>query len=475
MLGGYQRKLTALLGPLLSRDPLLLSSNSNRSLTKRSSAFRVVSGGFGVAEALSIEAPGGRQRRRIALDLGVAGWVPLLLLTSLATAQGFDVNAFGVLAPEIRHTFHLDNAGIDTVSSLTAAMPILTAIFIGYLGDRFDRAKLTRYFGVLWGVTAVLTGLAPVLALLVVARLLGGVGYMSTQTIYPSLLSDTYPGAATPQVFTVYLFGLSGLSLLGNPLAGWLGQLVGWRPTFVILAVPTFILVVLLYAVRDPGRGVTADQEPVTQHASSLRANFGVIRKIRTLRRIWVAAFLFGAGTLPLATLASNFFHDVYHLGSENRGWIIALIGVAALVGIVVGGAVNKQQMAAGRPGALAVVIGAGAAEAGIFALALALAPKLWMSVAAAFLLGLGGGCLQPAYATIVSTVTTPALRSQAYAWTLFFFALGAGVLTGFIGVVADAHGQRAAMALLALFLIVAGPVAASARRFVSEDQAAAA
>ena len=417
---------------------------------------------------------GGSRLRRSSIDLGAAGWIPLLLLTTLATTQSFDANAFGVLAPEIRHSFHLDNAGIDAVSSLTAAMPILAGIFIGYLGDRHDRVKLTRYFGVLWGVTAIFTGLAPVLLILVVARLAGGVGYMSTQTIYPSLLSDTYPGAATPQVFTFYLLGVGGIGLLGNPLAGWLGQVVGWRPTFVILAVPTFVLVALFYRVTDPGRAATAGAQPAGEANGSLRDNFKVIRKIRTLRRIWVAAFIFGAGTLPLATLASNFFHDVYHLGSEKRGWIIALIGVAALIGIVVGGAINKQQMAKGRPGVLAVVIGAGAAEAGVFALAMALAPKLWMSIAAAFFLGLGGGCLQPAYATIVSTVTPAVLRSQAYAWTLFFFALGAGVLTGFIGVVADAHGQRAAMGLLALFLIVAGPIAVSARRFVMQDQAAA-
>ena len=413
--------------------------------------------------------------RRSFVDLGAAGWLPLLLLTTLATTQSFDVNAFGVLAPEIRHTFHLDNAGIDTVSALTAAMPILTGIFIGYLGDRHDRVRLTQFFGVVWGITAIFTGLAPVLLILIIARLAGGIGYMSTQTIYPSLLSDAYPGQATAPVFTVYLFGVSGLGLLGNPLAGWLGQVVGWRPTFVILALPTFVLVVLFYLVTDPGRAATApvvaEGEVVTEASTSLWANFKVIRNIRTLRRIWVAAFIFGAGTLPLATLASNFFHDVYHQGSEARGWIIALIGVAALIGIGFGGAVNKREIAKGRPGALAVVIGAGCIEAGLSALAMAAVPKLWMSIAFAFFIGLGGGALQPAYATIVSKVTVPALRSQAYAWTLFFFALGAGVLTGCIGAIADAHGQRVAMGVLAVFLIVAGPIAISARRFAMADQ----
>jgi predicted MFS family arabinose efflux permease len=401
---------------------------------------------------------------------GTAGWAPLLVLTGLATAQGFDSNAFGVLAPEIRHTFHLDNAGIDSVSSLTAAIPILAGVFVGHLGDRFNRVRLIRYFGILWGVTAIFTGLAPVLLVLVVARLFGGVGYMSTQTIYPSLLSDSYAADRTPQVFTIYLFGLSGLSLLGNPLAGWLGQQVGWRPAFVILAVPTFVLVALLFLISDPGRATTCEAEPKAK-PDSIRASFHAIRSIRTLRRIWGAAFLFGAGTLPLATLASNFFHDVYHLGPEQRGWLIALIGVAVLAGIVTGGSIARVRLAKGRADVLPMVIGGGAGAAGFFAFLVALTPKLWMAIVAAVFLGYGVGCLQPAYTTVVSTVTVPALRSQAYAWSLFFYALGAGVLAGVIGVVADAHGQRPAMALLSLLLIAGAPIAFSARRFVLQEQ----
>ncbi len=44
--------------PLLSVDPLLLSSNSNRSLTKKASAFGVGQGvGMQVAETRTVDAP----------------------------------------------------------------------------------------------------------------------------------------------------------------------------------------------------------------------------------------------------------------------------------------------------------------------------------------------------------------------------------------------------------------------------------
>ncbi len=70
----------------------------------------------------------------------------------------------------------------------------------------------------------------------------------------------------------------------------------------------------------------------------TLREGFRAVRSIRTLRRTWFAAFLFGAGTIPLATLVSNFFHDVYHVGATERGDIAAFLGVFGLCGIVLGG-----------------------------------------------------------------------------------------------------------------------------------------
>ncbi|HEY1827388.1 MAG TPA: hypothetical protein VGF87_05175, partial [Acidimicrobiales bacterium] len=52
---------------------------------------------------------GAGDERRRKLLLGSAGLLPLALLVVLAVTQGFDGAAFGVLAPQIRHTFHLDN------------------------------------------------------------------------------------------------------------------------------------------------------------------------------------------------------------------------------------------------------------------------------------------------------------------------------------------------------------------------------
>jgi MFS family permease len=421
----------------------------------------------------------------------------LALLVGLAVTQGFDVAAFGVLAPEIRHSFHLDNASIDAVTALTAAVPVMCSIFLGYFGDKGDRVRLTVIGAVLWGIAAIFTGLAPVLAVLVAARLAGGVGLLASQTIYPSLLSDYYPPEGLAQIFTVFLIGSTGLGLVGSPLAGWLGTVFGWRPTFVVLAIPTFICAALVIKMmKDPPRRTMAPSPDVVAHEAgaseaavpiipglasaepfegTIRDGFRAVRRIRTLRRTWIAAFLFGSGTIPLATLVSDFFHDVYHVGATERGDIGALLGVFGLIGIIIGGVISQKLVASGRTTIFPIVTAGSVIWFGVFVLIMAHVHSLSASIVAASILAMGAVGFLPTYVTFVAIITPAKLRSQAYAWSLFFYALGAICLSGVIGAVADSnhnHGQRTAMSLLAFLVILGGLIGLSAKRFVKGDLA---
>jgi len=415
--------------------------------------------------------------------LGPAGLLPLALLVGLAVTQGFDVAAFGVLSPEIRHTFHLDNAGIDSIAGLTAALPVMCAIFLGFVGDKGNRIRLAAGSATLFAVAAIFTGLAPVVGVLVAARLAGGIGLLASQTIYPSLLSDYYPPEGLAQIFTVFLIGSAVLGLIGSPVAGLLGTALGWRSAFVLLAIPTFIVIVMvLVFLREPPRriAVPGSEEVIdvpglptsSQFQGTLADGFRGVRAIRTLRRTWAAAFLFGSGTIPLATLVSNFFHDVYHLGSTERGSIGALLGIGGLCGIVLGGVLAQKLIARNRIDLFPKVTGLFIIEFSVFAMAMAIAPDRAGSITAAFILAAGAVGFLPTYVTFVSVITPADLRSQAYAWSLFFYGLGAISLSSVIGLIADKSGYRPAMLALSGLVFLGGLLAISAGRFVKDDLA---
>src|SRR5258708_35508433 len=110
-----------------------------------------------------------RRVRRALADIGPAVLLPLALLVALAGVQNFDLVAFGVLAPDIRDTFHVSDGTITVIAAITGAVPIVFAVALGYLGDRRNRVTLSAITAVFWGATARLSGLPPILALLAVA------------------------------------------------------------------------------------------------------------------------------------------------------------------------------------------------------------------------------------------------------------------------------------------------------------------
>ena len=416
----------------------------------------------------------GRVRAFLA-DLGPAGVVPLGVLVGLAGVQYFDLVAFGVLAPDIRHTFGVSSGTITVIASLTAAVPIFFAVVLGYYGDRSNRVKITVATAVLWGITAVVSGLAPVLLVLVLARLLGGLGLLSAETIYPSLLADYYPPRVQGAVFGAYRTGGQGLSLLGGPLAGLIAAVLDWRAAFVLLALPTFALAFVAATVlREPVRGASQGLAAPSEEHGSILEGYRRVRAINSLRRTWGAAFLFGGGTIPFVTILSTFFKDVYHTGDTVRGLITALYGVGGLAGIVLGGWLTQRAMGRGRLRALPVINGLMIVEFGVGILLMAAAPAFVLSVAAATVLSIGAFGFLPAYTTLVAAVVAPRVRSQAYAWSLFWYALGGITVSVVIGSINDANGPRTAFAVLSAVVVVGGLIQASVRETVEADVARA-
>jgi MFS family permease len=389
--------------------------------------------------------------------------------------QSFDFNAFGILAPDIRQTFGLSTPQIDTIATLTSAVPVVFSAHLGYYGDRTNRVRFSAIAGVIWGVTAVVTGLAPVVLVLIIARTVGGVGQLTTETIYPSLLADYYPSGVLGLVFARYRWISQGVGLIGGPLAGVIAAEAGWRVAFVVLAIPTFVFVALLRMLHEPVRGASMGYSLGENPVTSVRDGFRRVRSIRALRRTWAAAFLFGAGTLPLAAVVNNYFHDVYHLGDTARGAVSVIFGLGGMFGMIVGGRISNRQLQKGVIPSLSVVSGLFVLECGVGIVLMSAAPQLWLAIVTTGLLTIGALGFLPAYTTLVAFVSAPRLRAQAYGWSLLFYALGAIVIQAFvIGPILNAYGQRWALAVLGALVALGGVIGVSTRQFVTDDMARA-
>jgi MFS family permease len=391
---------------------------------------------------------------------GAAGLAPALILLGLSGVERFDANAFGVLGPEIRDQFHLSSSGYVAIATLTSVLPLLVTAHVGYLCDRVNRVHLAAVGGIVWGLTAVMTGLAPAVAVLIVARIAGGSGMTVNTPAHASLLSDWYLPPMVPIVFGWYLIAYSALNLVSGPLAGGITAISSWRVAFVVLAVPSLVFALLLLRLREPVRGASVGLALRPEDATGVLRSFARLARLRSMRRTWASAAFFGAGLVVLGSLLSLYFQDVWHYGPTTRGLVSALFGLGAMGGLVLGGQLGRDAVAGNRPHRLPVAVGltfAGLAG-GMFLLAAATSSV--MAVVAVLIVSIAFGAWGPPYYTQMTLISSPDLRGQAFSWSTIWFSVGSIVTAPLIGRVGDVWGQRWAVVALAALVLVSGALA---------------
>jgi branched-chain amino acid transport system ATP-binding protein len=326
-----------------------------------------------------------------------------------------------------------------------------------------------------WGLFSTLTGLVPTVLLLGVARIGSGLGRAVNEPVHGSLLSDYYAPSARAKVFATHQAANTVGAFLGPSIAGWMAQFlearyglgVAWRLPFIVLAIPTFTLLVLaVIYLREPprtGRSLVAAAEP-----PRLRQAFRLLWGVRTLRRIMLAFPFLSFVVIGFTPLTALFYKEIFLLTPGPRGTIQSFDAPFILLGLVVGAPLIDRGLRE-RPRTVMRRIGLMAAALSLPIAGFASAPELWMAivfgyatVSVAILLLAGGRA-------IVSLVAPPEARASAFAVFGVFALLGVTALplSGWIG---DNYDLRAGIMMLTPALVLGGLVLASAASHVTDD-----
>ena len=426
-------------------------------------------------DAVAPAAPSSTRSLRWAAALGGASATPLLVLFGMNLLDEFDRIAFAALTPEIRDAFNLTDGAIVAIGSVSSLFILVGALPLGYLGDRMKRVRLVTICAVIWSVMCVLVGLAWMVPILFVARLFGGVARTSNEVIHPSLLVDYYEPASHPRVFQIHRLAMPLSAAFGLAVGG-MGALFGWRPTFMISAIPMTLLIVALARLPEPRRGGArpplADGEieiiedvPAPTFREARRELF----EIRTLRRAWAGGFLLGAAFIAAAQLLSLFFEHVYGYGPFGRGVVQFFFGAGIVAGILIGARSAARAAETGEFARLPLVIGASFLTCSSALVGMAVVPWAATSVAFSFLLGIGLGIYQPAYYPLVGRIVPPRVRTQGYAYALVFAGLGALIAVP-LAKFGEHSSYRIAFVILAVLVTVGAAIVATASRHVDAD-----
>ncbi len=414
-------------------------------------------------------------RSRLAAITGGEAIAPLAVLFGLNLVDELDRIAFVVMGPEIGDTFGIKDGDVIVIGTLVAIAALAAVLPISFLADRFNRVRLVAFAAMSWMSLSVLTGLAGwagVLALLIVARLGAGIGRAVNEPVHTSLLPDYYSAPHLPKVYTVHRSANSIATVTALAIGG-LGAVIGWQALFVVLAVPTALLIVSTLRLPHPARGVKIDAELATEAEAQGGVPFSEARRqlfgIKSLKRLYLGGFLLGFGIFPLAQFTVFFFENVFDYGAVGRGLVSALSGVGLFVGLLVGnGAVSRY--VGEKTGRLATLTGLAFMLGGAGLLLMAVSPLAPIALVFVVVANIGFSAYLPPYLTLIAMIVPPKVRTQAFGYGLILPAAG-GLLSAVIfGNLGDSAGYRVAIALLSGIVALAGLVGTTASRFVASD-----
>ncbi|MFP5320450.1 MAG: MFS transporter [Acidimicrobiia bacterium] len=416
-------------------------------------------------------------RRTFDAAIGDQAALPLLVLFLLNTFDELDRSAFAILTPEIRDHFGLDNQGILSVVAVVTTLALGLQPFVGYLADRGSRKRIALAGASGWAFFSVLTGFAPTVALLLLARSGSALGRIVVGPTHDSLLSDQYHPDSRPAVFGVHRAGNSIGQFVGPLVAGILATLLSWRAPFVLFAIPTAVLVVIAYRRLDePERGrfergfdldggvaaSAADRPPGFGEA------FRICWEVRTVRRVWMALPFLALSLIGLVSLTSIFYEDVFGVSEAGRGAIAAVAEPFQLVGILVFIPISSR-LVRSDPGAVVRLVAVMGCITSGFLVAFALAPTLPLAIAANVCATAVLGAVTPGIATVLSLTLPPRARSVGFSLGSLFALAGVPVLL-IIGGVADGGSIRTGLLVLVPVYLTGCFVLASGARHVPRD-----
>jgi ABC-type branched-subunit amino acid transport system ATPase component/predicted MFS family arabinose efflux permease len=428
----------------------------------------------------AVDGPAARRgiRGRLSGVLGGAPAYPLVVLFGLNAVDELDRTAFGVLLPEIREEFGLSLQGVLTLIGVVSLGALALQVPIAALADRSRRVRLAWIGAAAWAFFSFMTGLAATIWLLAIARSGSAIGKATVDPTHNSLISDYYPPELRPRVFSIHRAANATGQVVGPASAGLLAASFGWRLPFFLFAVPTLVFVVLAWRLREPVRGgherraAGASEEAIaTEEASpSFTEGWRLVWRIPTLRRIWWSLPFLAASLIGFTALASIFYDQVFGLDERGRGFASAAVEPAAFIGLIIGARIATRLLVKGPSHVLRFLSHAAFVVSGGLVV-FALAPTLWVAMAANALITGTLAILAPGILASLSLAIPPRARSMGFSVASLWVIPGLLVLP-LVGGIGDRFGLRWGMLIMVPVFSVGGVIIASTRRTIDDDVA---
>jgi MFS transporter, SP family, sugar:H+ symporter len=198
----------------------------------------------------------------------------VVLIASVAALGGllfgYDSAVINGAVSAIEGEFQIGSAALGFAVASALLGCVVGALTAGRLADRIGRLAVMKIAALLFLISAIGTGLANEVWMVVVFRIVGGIGVGVASVIAPAYIAETSPprirgrlGSLQQLAIVTGIFLSLAIDYLLAKLAGgsreelWLG-LAAWRWMFIVMAVPAIVYGVLAYTIPESPRYLVA-------------------------------------------------------------------------------------------------------------------------------------------------------------------------------------------------------------------------
>jgi len=179
----------------------------------------------------------------------------LLLFVSIACANML-IPSYGVIINE----FSIDEAFIAIPDSFFLLTSASFALIWGYYTDRIDRIKVIMAGAFSWTIGMMLTAFSTNYLMLLISRMVSGMGLGCVLPVGYSIISDAIPPDERSGWFGTLAILSSISNGVGQGLSSFVGPILGWRFPFFLLSTISTVIVFILFFVKIPQRGARENE-----------------------------------------------------------------------------------------------------------------------------------------------------------------------------------------------------------------------
>ncbi|MGN6374876.1 MAG: MFS transporter [Sphingomonas sp.] len=300
-------------------------------------------------------------------------------LTHLALAVGgfaIGTTEFATmsLVPDFARDLGIDAPTAGHVISAYALGVVVGAPIMAVIAAKLSRWTLLIALMGVFAVANGLSGLAPSYHWMLLFRFLSGLPHGAYFGIASLVAASLVPRERRTQAVARVMLGLTAATVVGVPLANWLGQSVGWRWAFGVVAAlaATTAVLVAIFAPRD-----------APEHGASPLRELGALKRSQVWLTLGIGAIGFGGMFAVYTYLADTLVHVT--------GVAPGLIPVALMVfglGMTAGNLIAPRFADRALMRTAAVLLVWSAAALALFPLA---AGNWWAMLADVTAIGIGG------------------------------------------------------------------------------------